>query len=504
MPRHSSLILLFSLLMFSTLLRLVYVLYSNMPLSNDVWPLIEITSLLRRNNDIKFFDLFELYGHHVKWPFSMIYSLVFSITTDIPVLDLYKYLSGFINGLSIALLTYVLGLRIFQNKSSAYVFALSFSMFPSYVLFTSQFLKETYALIIMLLILFLFQLRRNGLQGVLLLTMCVVSLLLGHVITLVILSASLILSPIIKRFTRIWSYISITQSSFVFEFLYGVCLFIVGSIYNFFILKTRYFAISLVDICVFGFYILGILSLIIALSGGWLFITLLIISTVPFVSVLMLFTGVFDLLILLFIIPFPLVFFMGLRSKSSEDWPLFVFVKGLLLMILTLALYFSTYLTIGLSILHRFLNYLVYPFAFYLVKVFSRRYGILLVILLLTMAIISSLLVVMYADPLLFYWKYNIADEVSRNLVKSYADGVVIYGDVKYSYMDSSVFSTISPSSFVNTCKWLNNGNLLIFSRDNLKYGFPLSPIDYLKPNTNIFKCSSLLLNTGSVFLSGY
>lgn len=497
-------VLLITLISCSVFTRYIPVIYTDMPFSNDVWPLIDLSKSILTSGHLNA-SSGRLY-YHAQWPLSIVLSAVFSAISDIDVVDFYKYHGNLISGLSLVILGYSLANRFFSSRTRGLVFASTISLFPSLAVYTSVFLKETYTHLIMLVFLVSLLLNRSrSISSYLTISILTPALVLGNPLTPLILSTTIMVYVFDNRFESLRRRLRDSESREIpVEIaVFAISLLLVTLIYNMLFVKSHYLTIEIYDVFVLALYGIGVYVNYVLLGprvSGYVLLFFTALSTIYIYYTMSIPLSLGLLInILLFI---ALVLWAKTRSIHTTE-SRYITTRPLLLVVLTIFLYITTYFTIALSILHRVLNYLVYAVAVYVANLTDDvKKSFLVSGLMIFIFTIYMVLIVIYVDPLFFYWRYSYGDRVISEFTRSHILGYSVYGDVKYTYYISDLVESIPLEVIIDKCdvarKWF-----MIYSRENILHGFPLTPLDYVKPNRDLFTCSSLFFNNGYIFISG-
>lgn len=502
---NRSMIVLFIITLCSLLIRYIPILTMDMPFSNDVWPLINTAEFIYSNPSLKIFGAAEFPSYHVQWPFSILYSVVHSTITGLQPLLFYKYIGGSIAGFSLVIMGYTFGKRFFEKSMKGLAFSITLSTFPSFTIYTSVFLKETYAHLVMLTTLMLILLS-NKTVSYFVIPLVFVALILGHPLTSLIFSSVIALYIVNNKLEPITRRVS---NSEILEIPRGLTLLtlillVFTILYNTLYIRKPVIVFGANDLATLGVYALSIYLGYLLLGFTLIFYLYILILAIALVSLVLVITSPIGWSIVLYFLPFLCVLPIGIRPRTYDHGTHYITTKPLLIIVYTVFIYITTYFTIALSILHRFLNYLVYALGIYAARSVDRRKGIGVLGFVFTVTSIYLLLVATGAEPILFYWRYSVVDSKLNEFIRNSYKGDIVYGDVKYAYYISDIVKVTPPTVLLNLCSWLNSGNIIIYSQENLIYGFPVTPIDYVKIRDNILICSNILYNDEYTYVSGY
>ncbi|MEM4470035.1 MAG: hypothetical protein QXE66_02410 [Desulfurococcaceae archaeon] len=495
------------IILHAAIVRLIPVLVTGMPFSNDVWPLIRIAQALNNGTSIGALYGDPVYGHHAQWPFSVLMAMLYSNVAGISPLFYYQYVGTCLVGLVLALLAYVLGNRLFGEHAEPALFALALSAYPSFVLYTSAFLKEVYAHLIALAFL-IWVLTSSRWGAYFLAPVFTVSLVLGHPLPSIILALVLALHYVDERVQAFRGRKAPERVSWRLAAL-ALVLLVATIAYNAVVVKEWPILLNSVDAMLLITYAVTVYAAYVLLGDGGSSCLFGALATAAIVITVRAITSPLSYSLLLYVAP-PLTVFLASTIKSvrrSGDSSLrAVTATPLLLIISTGFLYITTYFTQVLGLLHRLLNYLVYVTAVLMAGMARRSIGK-------TAAIACACVAITLAsvctastglDPLLFYWKYSKVDGELEVYIARFLAGAGIHGDPKYSYFMAGLVNYIPLNALVDTCRWLDRSqDLLLLSSSDLKYGIPVSPVDFVKIGENVFTCGDLVFNAGDIWLFG-
>lgn len=493
--------------LYAVIVRLVPVFVTNMPFSNDVWPLIRIAQALGNGMNVSALHEDPVYGHHVQWPFSVLTIALYSGVAGMSSLLCYQYVGTCLVGLTLTLLAYVLGNRLFNGRVESALFALALSAYPSFVAYTSAFLKEVYTHLVMLTFL-AWVFTSSTCRTHFLVPVFAASLVLGHPLPSIILALVLALYYIDGKVQTFRSRKAPKQISWKLA-AFALILLILVIVYNGAIARRRPIPLNSVDVALLVAYaVTAYVAYVLLGSGGSSYFLGAFVVMTAVVAVRAVTSPLSYSLVLYVTPPLLVLLVSGIKgageSKSSN--PHTVTVAPLLLVISTGFLYITTYFTQVLGLLHRLLNYLVYAIAVLMASMARRNAGKAIIVA--GMCVVITLISICAAsagfDPLLSYWKYSEVDrELEVYVTRFLADGGV-YGDPKYSYFMAGLVNHVPLNALVNTCEWLGRSQeLLLLSYSNLKHGVPVSPVDFVKIKGSVFACGDLLFNAGDLWVFG-
>jgi uncharacterized membrane protein len=138
------------------------------------------------------------------FPLIHMFGVIFSLVTNLNLWCIAKWMPSFLDGITIALL-YFLVLSIFNDKRIALFTALLFASLQNHILFSSLFIRQTYALILTALCIYLYfsaRASRHPAGHYTLSTICLLLIVLAHhltsFLTLIFISIHFILTKTLK------------------------------------------------------------------------------------------------------------------------------------------------------------------------------------------------------------------------------------------------------------------------------------------------------------------
>lgn len=478
-------------------------LITGMPFSNDVWPLIRLSELFYTNPEVRVLNASQLDGLHAQWPFSILYSVIYSIVVGVQPTFFYKYIGCAVAGTSMLVISLSMARRALRRNVQRLLLLALMLYFPPLAVYTSAFLKETYAHSIMLTALMMISLPKaySALASLLLAP----ALLLGHPLTSFIFSASLTLSAVDSRLELLFARPLCVESKRVpFGLtIVGPSMLLATIIYNFACVKSGLPAMSVLDFAVLAMCVMSVyLSyfLLGSVLSIYLFSLILLVAslyTLPSISAPislgLAISATYALAVLL----------AGTSGGARPLGHLHAIAKSMILVVSASLIYILTYLTEALFIVHRIINYLAYAIAPYVATRLSDRTGKAVICVVATTTSIYLLAVSAGLDPLLFYWRFNSGDNLLREFVLGYAWGGNVYGDTKYAYLIGGSVRSVPLHSLLDLCNLVRAGNVLVYSSKALEYGFPVSPTDYFHAGGDLLICGSLVFNGQNAYVSG-
>lgn len=485
-------------LVYASIARLIPTVYNGTPFSNDVWPLIGVTLEIVNTGRV---PRPEVSGHHVNWPGSVIFASVYGLLSGIEATRIYSYIGVSVTSISSALLVYAIIFRRTGDRVCALLASLGLSLFPSYTVYTSAFLKEVFAHTVMLLCLYLL-LYSAEIKNIVLIFIGYSALLVSHPIpSLLIIAASLSFAYIIVV-SHFVSSRGFQQRS-----------------------PQYYFMVSIAWLYMFWAY--NVLPARLPLSLGTNDLVMLFHCLVTVYFPLILLSPALNSLLMI-ALGFPTALYLIRTTSAPVVWfapifasPVVVILIGFVqaarsrhaildhalsfsftLPTVAIVLYVSTYAVQLLGILHRFLNYLVYGVVFSLPAIASVLEKRVTTALVSVFAILNVLIVVMCSlglVPFLYYWRYTPEDIALREFLFNVVNEGVFESDPKYSYMMSSI-RHITPARVVNIC---DPGPFTVLPVESLIYGVPLNPVSFIRVGDHLYTCRSIIYASRSVFVFG-
>ena len=463
---------------------------NNAVFSTDSWPLIRLTQLLLESPWIR---VLSLSTYHAKYPLAVLFSLIYTEITSLDIYTFYAFLGAPLVTLALTILLYTLLSRVFEKLSSTLAL-LALLIYPSFALFTSAYLKEVYSypLSLLLLLLTVLATRRSVWIVVFIVGL---TLVLSHPLTPLIIVVSITTYIYIKLVERVklgvigsTKYGNLIVVSLTICTLYAVYTALVGPLYAF----------SLIDIVVltaYGVVLYATYFILYADSRGFAVLTIALLMVAVFTYISLTEGIQVGLNIAFYGLPL-LLLVTGLYKPRSLEGHVIV---SLLLPVAVGVLYTLTYAKFLVTITHRFLNYLVYPLAVSLLMISRIKPRVVLILVILTLLVNSYVILHSVSagkDPVLFYWRYTIADMTLRNYVEKYSITRLV-SSVKYSYMLSGEVAGVSLDliSILRSCS-STSSVLLITSYEEFIYGLPLSPLHYVRLTTDLFECSSVVYSS--------
>lgn len=485
--KNNTLMLLMLVLVFTVLIRLIPNLYTNNIFSNDAWPLKHLTEYIIRNPRLDSQILSEVYGHHIKWPLSILESVIYIHITGIPHEYFFKFIGVTILSIAMFLSVYLLAKEYSCNYKSCLMASLAVSLLPSFTLYTSAYLKEFYSHTLIPILLYL-TIKRSRLKLVILSVIFSIVLVMSHplasAMSIAILGSYLYTSFVISFRSR---------GKFYFRFehiLTMLFLAIVYTLYTIFIAKPLV-TLSLSDLAVLSTYVTTVYLAYLFLGGLGSITLISVASFLASVSIIYTITVPTNNLLLLFYVLPPII---SIAYRVRRDF-LGRIKVAVLLPIAVLFLYISTYMVEALGIIHRVLNYFVYVFIPVAIDIAEnrRKTSITIILLLSLITILCSISSTLNYNPYTFYWRYGEHDNIFKDFIDEYAVNISIYGDPKYSYMTLKI-SNIPMTAIKDLCRLQG---LIVLSKDNCVYGIPITPVDIYRISCDLSKGKSIVYSSG-------
>lgn len=480
------------LLLLVPLSRAVPALSSGAVFSTDSWPLIRLAQLLATDPCTKLLDLDT---HHAKWPLAVLFSLVYTGVTRVDVYTFYALLGPPLLALALALLLYALLGRLTSGLPRALAL-LALLVYPSFAIFTSAYLKEVYAYPVAAAFLLAVAKGRVKWPGVF---VAALALVLAHPLASLMVLASMATYIFIKLVEKVKlaTAISLKQYKGVF-----VATLLLASLYLAHVLHVGLpYTLSAPDVAALAAYTTSLyLTYLVLYADVWGFsaatAVALLVSAAAYASAV---EGVaIDLGVLPYGLPLLTLIFAFYKPEVDQADA----AASLLLPLGVGVLYALTYARWLADVVHRLLNYLVFPLALGLAAAAKAkpRAALILALLLAANGCIALHRASTGDDPILFYWRYTAADLALKSFLEGHAVKPVP-ASVKYSYMlgEESSGGLLALRAFL-TCSPAGRGFLAV-GRGDLVHGVPLSPTHRLKPERDVFECSGVVFNSAENYL---
>lgn len=476
--------------------RVIIPIVNNAVFSTDSWPLIKLTQQLLEDPWVK---ILGLSTRHAKYPLAVVFSIIYVEVTSVSVYVFYVFIGVLLIAFTLTILLYTILSKSFEKISSVFAL-LALLIYPPFTIFTSAYLKETYAYPLSLLLLLLAILTTRRSMWIVV-TIVGLTLVLSHPLTSLITIVSILTYIYIKLVERI--KLGVVSSSGYYRNLVVITLLLSVIYIVYTILIGPLYVFNLVDIVVLVAYSVVLYATYYIFYADRRFFTAL--TIILLLIAVFTYIGLIEniqvgLNIVLYSIPL-LLLIIGLYKPSSLEGHV---IASILLPVGVGVFYTLTYAKWLVTITHRFLNYLVYPLIACLLVVSRTRFKVLLVLV--VIVLFANCCIVLHSvstgrDPILFYWRYTVADLVFRDYVVKYSVNHLLSG-VKYSYMLGEEVASVSLelTSMLYTCSLISN-TFIVISYEELFYGVPLSPLHYVKPTVDLFKCSSVVYSSLESYL---
>lgn len=473
---------------------------SNTVYSTDAWPLLRLAELLQSEPEIR---VLGINSHHARYPSAVLSSLVYTTVAGVDLYSFYAFMGAPLASLVLAILFYAL-LRRYFNAASSTLGVLGLLVYPSFALFTSAYLKEVYAYTVTLTLLLLVA---TGLRtsSWLLIGLASYSLVLSHPLTSLIVIAStstflyILFIDYVKRGrpleTREWKVL--LAFSTVLGSLYALHARLAGP-------PVPLDAPDLIVLSIYGFFVYASYFAARGGRGGSrVGAGSVILATLLTLTAISLYVGLLEgpsVGLNAFFYASPLVLLLaGLRVRDERRPPV---LGAVLLPLATGVLYTLSYARFAAGIVHRFLNYLAYPIG-WCISTASEKKPLLTSVLLLCLLCCSWSAI--YAastgrDPFTYYWRYTPRDLVLKKYVEIHVE-MVIAASVKYYYLLGGDRVTYSADLAVILSSCKSGGRPLVFSVEELEYGFPVDPLHYIRPGHDLLTCGGIVYNAGGVYV---
>ncbi|MEM2201588.1 MAG: hypothetical protein QW162_06915 [Ignisphaera sp.] len=489
--KTSHIVLYAVVLLFTVLIRLAPSLYTNNVFSNDVWPLKRLTEYMLKNPNANIYSLYEIYGHHVFWPISVLQGIVYIHVTGIHLDYFFKFAGVAILSIGMFLSVYLLAKRYSYEYRCCLAASLVITLLPSFTLFTSAYLKEFYGYALTPILLYL-SIHGSRSRLPLLPILISVALVLSHPLAsamgIAILCSYLYVNLVSSLKDR-------KKFNIRFEHIVAiVSLAMVYALYSTFIAKPV-IPISLTDLVILGIYAIAVYLAYLFLGGVTSTSLIAIASLLASTSIIYTITvPINNILLLLYVIPPIISIAYRVREGSLGR-----IKSAVLLPIVVLFLYIPTYMVEALGIIHRIVNYFVYAFIPMGIDIpkNSRKISTAILLILVLATITCSLASTLNHNLYTFYWRYGGYDNVFKNFIEVHALSINIYGDPKYSYMTPKIVG-IPITIIKELCE---EPDFLVLSRDNLVYGIPITPVDLYKSPCDLFMNRNIVFNVGYLYV---
>ncbi len=487
--RSSRTLLLTSVLTLIFIIKIMSYLINNTVYSVDSWPLIRLSEHIAKDPTMKILDL---QTYHAKYPVSTVFSVIFSETVGVDLYNFYAYIGVLILSLALTSLVYVLISQILEGHKRSLVL-LSLVIYTPFVIYTSAYLKEVYSYPLALTLLLLYVKYIGKILWPVYLLLIIVLIMthpLSSLMTAFFLATYVYISIVrwIKtgqRFSE--NNIKIVVLAIVLTSFYMIYNLLVKGLPIIFTLQ------DLMILIIYGVSIYGVLFIMYP-SRKSLLISAPVLTLIGVSAYLGIAKDLpLQTSVLSHVVSLILLTALVINPLSRES----VLSASILAPLTVSTLYVLTYAPWLSSITHRFLNYLVIPIMLSSIYMFMKRPRLTMIILMILLIISVATLYNTFTgkDPLIFYWRYVDKDLASTYFIKNYVVGNVL-GSVKYSYlMGENIVSSdyISLSHVLERC--ISSDKSFIINSEEIIYGVPFSPLNYLRISENLFLCNDLLYN---------
>jgi len=369
--------------------------------------------------------------------------------------------------------------------------------YPPFAVFTSAYLKEVYAYPLAATLLLAVAARRVKWLGVF---VAALALVLAHPLAALMVIACTSTYVFIKVVERLKlgtadslkHYRRVVATVLLLSSLYLAHVLLVGLPYVF----------TAADIVVLAAYgALLYLTYLVLYANPWGFSA--VTTAVLLVSVAAYASAVEGIAIGLDVLPYGLPLLVLVLAFYKPEVDEADAAASLLLPLGVGVLYALTYARWLAGIVHRLLNYLVFPMALSLAAAarVKPRAALTLALILAANGCAALHRAAAGDDPLLFYWRYTAADLAFKSFVEKHA-AEPVSASVKYSYMLGEEVASgglLTPSVLL-TCSSTGRG-LLAVGRGDLVHGVVLSPLHRFKVAGSVFECSGVVFNSVENYL---
>ncbi|QOR94584.1 hypothetical protein IMZ38_01195 [Thermosphaera chiliense] len=459
--------------------------------------MLRLAALLEAEPGVR---MLELATHHAKYPSAVVSSLTYTLVTGVDLYSFYAFIGAPLLSLALGILFYALLRRFFQPLASS-LGALALAIYPSFTLFTSAYLKEVYAHPVALTLLLLMAVGGGKSRWLGIATACM-GLVLSHPLTSLITLAYLTTLMYVRvvdalknpGLEGLRAYSSTIYATALLGVACAVFAWRIGMPVP---LNPETTAMLVAYGLVFYASYLVLFSIrhdgLIAMLTPSLLVFELISHQYS------VFTEALKNTLWLLLYATPLAFLAATPRKSGRGEPAPLSPVPAVLPVAATVLYVSAHAGFAASIVHRFLNYLVYPVGLGLAKASKTRP---FATCLLAIVLLASSTMLVYeastgGDSLTFYWRYTVMDLELKSFVEAHSSSRLL-GSAKYWYMLGEEHASIDLGLVAALADEGLGRRLLVFSTEELRYGFPVSPLHYVKP------CFSMQAIRGLVYSNSY
>lgn len=479
----------------SILIRVVPTLYTNNVFSNDSWPLLHASNYVLLHPNEKIFSLSREFEHHVLYPVAIVESALYVLITGTSVDVFYKLVGVVLLTLAMALSAYILAKYLSYSYKASILSTLALTLVPWFTTYTSAYLKEFYAHALLLLLIYVVAKMRKPCGGFLALLLIIsTALVFSHPLT-TLMAVAILASWFFVNLVHfaLWRHRLTVSYSMAIASVTVLLMHLVHSL----VLAREFVVINAEDVAMLVLYAGGIYGCYVLLgkASSILIVPAFVLSTIAILKVItvpLAYTAFF------FIAPPVLLLSMG-SEDISGDSDASRLATSALLVVAVIFVFISTYMAELLSVLHRVLNYVIYaavPVAALLAERYGRLWSILSGVLL-ALSILVAITVAAGANPYTFYWRYTDHDTMLTAFLEEHTE-LSVFGDPKYSQASRAV-NSIPVHVLRNLCTF--GEGALVASRDDLKYGVPLSPVDFFKLDDSVLLCRSRVFDSGYVYV---
>lgn len=476
----------------SIIIHIIPAYVSNNLFSTDVWPLYRDAKILLEKPDAKIWDdkFFDGYNNH--WPGTIFSTTIYTWITGIPLRIVYMYSYTIILSLGLFLLFYIVIRRLYSiNASILAIFILGYT--PSYLVFTSSPLKETYAYPLFFAITY-FALRTlidKVLEGrdLLVISILSIGLVLSHHLATFMLAGFLFGFVFVSLAYYLWGK-NLVSPLYMFK-AFLIVLVIVGVFLLYYFaygstgLKIPSSPNNILIYILYGLVLYGGYLVFMDKRSNRLFIPILAsLSTILFLmffpNIARVLPGVSILGSRLFWYVLPMVLSIPFIIVVGDDM-VNLLLNGMGLFILYNIIYVLFGAPFFSSIIHRFINYIVFIMAIIVAYMWQKRsllkksLALFMVLATLLSGIIVVFNIVSYRDGVSYTWYYPISETRGFDTVFAYAsDDLEIVGDTKIAYYGIMV-KNIDSRPLLKTLYYKenpDNNQLFIIYYENYRVGY--------------------------------
>ncbi len=487
----------------------IHYLYTGVPFSTDVWPLIYDSRTIVENPHARIWSDREFDGYNNRWPGVILASSILSIITSLDLYTIYGIHLVAALTILIALLIYIYVSKLGFEKPWISI-AITASI-PAWTVFTSSTLKEVYCYPIALSILILPAISMRRAIYVLIPLLALASSLAHHLAT-----AMCIAVAVNAILLSLRDYLYGDERALVYTRVYGAIAAIVLPIFVIYYLvyggKPMRIDIGIDDVATIMIYAIavhGILALIasrgrsLSVSMRLLILALMTVSVALCVRLDLLYGLTLPDIrsLALYIAPVTLLLIPATRYVP-------ILSRSIAVCIAILAMYIVFAKPILVGALHRILNYIVFVFStlLYSLDTTTRKALLYLALALcVSMTFLVQISIDLGRDEVSFYWLYKQEDlAIGSYIARTVDHDHRILGGAKLQYLLIPVTSVYSPIQAL-VFKRLSADEALAISRMEIAYGIPVALNLYKAPrlDTLLHECSLIYLSNDWYVVEG-